>query len=65
MKKQTFDIVLRSKITGEVIRTQCDSYAYEGCLRNFLEKHSDKIEIVVLDPAWGDFIPWNTLVSCL
>lgn len=64
-EKSVYDVVLRSKVTGKIIRTQCDKYVKYGNLRRFLAKHEDKIEVLVVDPAWGKYIDWDLLVDVL
>lgn len=63
--KSVFDVLVRSKITGEYVRTQCDNYAKYGNLRRFLAKHEDKIEVLIVDPAPGVFMSWDIFVSVL
>lgn len=63
--KPVFDITVRSKKTGKIIRTQCSDYAKYGNLRRFLAKHEDILEVIFVDPAPGYFIGWNTFVSLL
>lgn len=63
--KPVFDIVVRSKETGKIIKTQCSDYARLGNLRRFLALHEDKIEVIIAEPAPGYFIGWNFFKSML
>jgi len=61
----SFDILVRSKKTGKLIRTECDSYVNMGNLKRYLQKFADKIEVVIVDPAYASFIPWDIFTDVL
>lgn len=60
-----FDVLVRSKETGKLIRTECDAYENMGNLKRYLQKFADKIEIVIVDPAYASFLPWDRFSSAL
>ena len=64
-KTIVYDILLRSKATGAIIRTQCNSYVKYGNLRRFLKKHEDKFDVLIVEPAPGTFISWETLKAVI
>lgn len=64
-KGNSYDILVRSKKTGKLIRTECDSYVNMGNLRRYLKKYEEKIEVVVVDPAYASFIPWDIFTDVL
>lgn len=61
----SFDVLVRSKKTGNLIRTECDSYANMGNLKKYLGKFSDKIDVVIVDPAYASFLPWGSFTEVL
>lgn len=63
--KSVYDVLVRSKSTGNFVRTQCKSYSKYGNLMRFLSKHEDKIQVLIVDPAPGVFLDWDTFVSVI
>ena len=61
----SYDVLVRSKKTGKLIRTECDSYVNMGNLKRYLCKFSDKVEVVIVDPAYASFIPWGIFTDVL
>jgi hypothetical protein len=55
-----FDVILRKRSNGCLIRSVCDDYKSLGWLHRFLSKSTD-YQIVSIDKTNMDIVPWCIL----
>jgi len=65
MRCDCWEIVLKSRKTGEYIRTQCSEYRNYHNMEKRLKKYENLFEIKILEPSEVKMIDWEMLMAVI
>lgn len=61
-EKQNFELLLRVRSNGNLIRTSCDKYCYMANMKRRVRR-SGKFDLIICDPVPIRCVPWYVLES--
>jgi hypothetical protein len=65
MRSDCWEIVLKSRKTGEYIRTQCSEYKnYKNMIKRLM-RYGDLFQIETIEPSEVRMIDWNMLMAVI